>query len=301
MSRRKSKPRSPRLPYEPRGDEYFDECIYGNMPLKFQLLAMLYLIEKHPNACVYLPDVERELTSDTPSFLSIAVQWWVATQKLYFPTRPKFWDFFEQCLKGRARFVIVYMVHDAEEIGLDNHMNILIYDKEENTFERFEPNSISPSPAYHADILDKRLERVFKSHGIRYIKPLDFCPLPAGIQMLQHREFKKRGRPLAGDIGGFCQSWSTFYADMRLSFPDVPRDQLLVKAIELFKGKSMSEYIRDYTYYVARRSRQIHNIEDYKKMALDSIKKNNYKYYAMPPPTPRKSTRIRQRRRSTSK
>jgi hypothetical protein len=286
------------LPYKDTGSEYFDADIYGNMPLKFQLLAALYLIEKHQDACVFMPDIDKELKSDTPSFLSIAVQWWVKTQRLYFPTRPKFWTFFKACLDTGARFVVVYMVHEAEEAGLDNHMNLLVYDKEENTFERFEPNGLAMSPAYHVDKLDAALARAFKRRGIRYIAPSDFCPKPAGIQALQHAESKRRATPIAGDIGGWCQSWSTFYADMRLSFPDVPRKKLLNDAIKLFKHKSMTEYIRNYTYYVAKHSQKVNNITDYREMARKIINKHQYKYY-LPKITKRQSTRLSAK--STSK
>lgn len=278
MARRTPLKRRVSLPYKPQGDEYFDADIYNGMPLKFQLIAMLYLIEKHTDACIYMPDIDKELTSDTPSFLSIAVQWWVATQRLYFPRRPNFWQFFDQCKRMGARFIIVYLVHDAEEVGLDNHMNILVYDKTENTFERFEPNALAMPSTYHVDKLDKALNRVCKSHGIEYIAPRQICPMTDGIQVLQHRETKGKAK-IAGDIGGWCQSWSLFYADMRLSFPDIPRDTLLMDAIELFKDKSMTRYIRDYTYYVAKRARQINSINDYKRIALESIKHHKYQYY----------------------
>ncbi len=52
-----------------------------------------------------------------------------------------------------------------------------------------------------------------------------------------------------GDPGGFCALWSIWYADQRLTYPDIKRDSLVRKLIKSIKIQNLSfkSVIRNYS------------------------------------------------------
>jgi len=128
------------------------------------------------------------------------------------------------------------------------HANILIYDFENKTVERFEPygNITQINNIYGEKSIDAILEEELTwNTGLRYIKPNEYLPY-ASFQMISDEnnvEYQK-----AGDFGGFCLAWSIWYLENRLMNPDVSQSVLVKKLIGKISNSDIKfiEYIRNY-------------------------------------------------------
>ena len=138
------------------------------------------------------------------------------------------------------------------ELGSYSHANYLIIDIESMEIERFEPHGALPPIGlnYDSEMLDSFVMNYFFNLGFKfdYYKPSDYLPR-IGFQIKEINELKS---DYIGDPNGFCALWCIWWADLRLSNPDIPREKL-VKYInrELINGKySYKKLIRDYSWYV---------------------------------------------------
>ncbi|AYV83575.1 MAG: ankyrin repeat protein [Hyperionvirus sp.] len=219
------------------------------------LIGLIYLLNKHPNAC---STFSRNFTENKElckfyrsigiimntrcEFLNFEVVW--VHHKLYLVE--DFYDNFRRCLsKGDKQFVIVPL---GIEMRVGSHANYLIYDKSVHEVERFEPHGSSTPPGLHYDptLLDNILEVRFKELDpeIKYIRPKDYLP-KVGFQLFDISERKKKR---IGDPGGFCALWTIWYVDMRLSHKELPRGVLVKKMIQTIKSQNISfkNLIRNY-------------------------------------------------------
>jgi ankyrin repeat protein len=138
------------------------------------------------------------------------------------------------------------------EIGSYSHANYLIFDFELMQVERFEPHGGLPPVGlnYNPEYLDSILSNYLDNIGLQfeYIKPSDYLP-NIGFQIKEINELKS---DYIGDPNGFCALWCIWWADLRLSNPDISRKKL-VKYVgrELINGKySYRKLIRDYSWYI---------------------------------------------------
>ncbi len=151
-------------------------------------------------------------------------------------------DMLRSCMD--KRFVLIPLLWNFHDtlVHESAHENMLIYDKTTNTIERYEPHGTDN------EILDITLKVYFRTKfNIDYIAPSAFCPI--GIQTLQESELKKGN--VKGKIKGFCQAWSFWYADLRLSNPHLDRKQVIDLGIQRLKERpeTLTEYIIQYTAY----------------------------------------------------
>lgn len=316
-----------KLPYSPTGREYFAGYTVDNMLLKTEVFAILHLLKKHPNACVYLGDVDTTFKPDPlMPYTTIGFEWNVPLLKLIQPNTPNFWEFALSCKEHGSRFVVCYLVLNAEELPLDRedktpvkfnleelekftgetmspHANMLILDWKLKTLERFEPNggffdSYEQYKGYGQVRLNKALAKEAAKFELKYIPPKNVCPV-FGLQTLQHTQLLKNGILIEGDVGGWCQTWSVFYADMRLTYPDIDPATLMSLTIKMFQNKDMSKWIRDYQYHVVEESRnfnttrahstksELQQIIEYTKSVLGSSKATHVKFQQKPAPRTR--------------
>lgn len=126
------------------------------------------------------------------------------------------------CLESRKRFTFIplLMKFKGDELG---HANALFVDSQNGTVERFEPFGPDAGEVedYDPSRLDREIGLALKSIGLRYIPPDAFCPSLGGPQ---HFESKHE------NFVDYCTTWSLWYADMRLTYPDEPI-QVLVAAM----------------------------------------------------------------------
>lgn len=183
-------------------------------------------------------------------FYNIEIIW--DKQKLIFPEGIE-----KLFLNLNKRFFII-------PIGIENdfgyHSNILIYDTKNNLIERFEPNGKSgPSGYYYNsskldDILKFKLKKYIKK-DFKYLYPKIYLP-KIGLQIYENLEEKKKN---IGDPGGYCSSWSLWYADMVLKYPDIDRKKLILKIIYTIKKNQISfkDNIRFFTNHIIKIRKKI--------------------------------------------
>jgi len=98
------------------------------------------------------------------------------------------------------------------------------------------------------------LSRYFKRFGYTYLPPRRVCP-DIGIQTIEEKY--KRLKEI--DPSGYCLAWSILYADLRLSYPDIP--PLLLQDLILDSFSNMPQLllvtIRNYTQYFREQSSKL--------------------------------------------
>lgn len=138
------------------------------------------------------------------------------------------------------------------EIAKYSHANYLIIDIKNKQIERFEPHGAFPPIGlnYEPIMLDNILSQFFTDLdlGFEYLKPSDYLP-KIGFQVKEINELKS---DYIGDPNGFCALWCIWWADLRMSNPDIARNKLVkIVTRELINGKySYKKLIRDYSWYI---------------------------------------------------
>ena len=189
------------------------------------------------------------ITNIGPSeYLNFEILW--INNKLYTPNNltTTITKFKEDVKKNeKLRFFIAPL---GIEIKHDSHANYIIYDTKTNELERFEPHgSRNPNKFnYNSLLMDQTLKQYFIDYfpNLKYIKPSDYLP-KVGYQLLDNSERNKYRN--IGDPSGFCALWCIWYVDMRLSYPDVPRNKLVETTLNIikYKGLSFRTLIRNYS------------------------------------------------------
>jgi hypothetical protein len=112
----------------------------------------------------------------------------------------------------------------------NNHANILIYDINNNSIERFDP--YGNWKINDVDQLDNTLKKLFSNiinHKIKYIRPQDYLKVNS-FQAIsdEDNKFKKK----FGDPDGFCLAWCYWYLELRLKNKGIDQKILVEKAIK---------------------------------------------------------------------
>jgi ankyrin repeat protein len=231
------------------------------------LMGLIYLLKKHKNACSTLTvnfQDNKEISiyynsigimiSTKGEFLNFEILW--INYKLHFIENFK--NIFLECM-NKKRFIIIPL---CIALKSGNHANYLIYDKNTNEIERFETHGSNPPRGfnYKPQILDTLLETKFKEidENIKYIKPSEYLP-KIGFQILDINEHNNKK---IGDNHGFCSSWAIWYTDMRLSYKNIDRKNLVLMLYRHMKNNNISfkNMIRSYTKEIIKMRDDILNI-----------------------------------------
>lgn len=125
------------------------------------------------------------------------------------------------------------------------------------------PGETRCTPTSLDDAIREHLQPIIQFE--RYIPASEFCPY-IGFQG------KKALKNVGVDPGGFCQYWTLFYIDARLSKPDVPREELIASKIEtISKGDAetdFGEFIRSYAVFLEIMVRVVVDNEDKSREGL---------------------------------
>lgn len=241
-------------------NENLQFCTFTGSTLDM-LLGLIYLLRKHKNACSILSTDFKEnkqlnvtydnlgvIMSSKYEFLNFEIIW--TYYKLHFISN--FENIIDKCLVNDSKRFIVIPLGIELEIG--SHANYILIDKNNWEIERFEPHG-SSNPYnfnYNKELLDSNLEKKFTeifekkiNKKIKYIKPNEYLP-KISLQMLDVSEKKKKK---IGDPGGFCALWSIYYTDLRLTYPEYPRNELVNYIINSIKEQNLSykNLIRNYS------------------------------------------------------
>ena len=121
--------------------------------------------------------------------------------------------------------------------------NILFYDFEKLTIERFEPYG-------NTHLLDNKIDDILEeeltwSTGFKYIRPEDYLPY-IGFQTISDENNLSNLKP--GDFGGYCLAWCLWYLETKLKNLNLDSKTLVTKLINkiLKSDIKFSEYIRNY-------------------------------------------------------
>jgi hypothetical protein len=181
---------------------------------------------------------------DKFDFYNFEIFW--SYQQMFFPTNLKL-----QLQKENSnRFFIIPL---GIEMSSGAHSNVIIIDNNLKEIERFEPIG-SEHPFgfnYNPIELDRQLRTFFNEAlpNYQYISPKDFLP-KIGFQAIESSEHFKHKK--IGDPGGFCAGWANWWVDMRLLYPDIPRNKLVIKLIKKIKSINISfkNLIRQHTFHI---------------------------------------------------
>lgn len=203
------------------------------------------------------------------------------------------------CASSEKRFIFVYLsLNTGIKRYTGSHANVLIYDRKRKELERFEPHggrsqkhwckvAMEGDGKYRDTLMaqqlpndycdGKSLDRAIVKHlkpiiGFEtYIPAKAYCPY-LGFQSRQ--ALKKQGV----DPEGFCQYWSIYYIDLRLSNPDTPRDQLVQNALRNIESltSDFGQFIRAYATFMELMVRMVVKNQDkgegiLQKMAADMV------------------------------
>lgn len=248
-----------------------------------QLAALIYLRQKHSEECILFTDLQKackmgekfgythiqltlEKNYDGELYISYLNDEFNPKDPLDLtglPDLSKFLLDFKRCLDKPSdpifdnRFII-FPVYLSTSLSLDiYHANLMIFDKQLNTFELFEPNvDVSYlmrnryGDNYFQPVIDL-FETFFKRRfSLRY--PQEYCPIMnfQDLDYLQSTTSK-----------GFCLAWVIWYLDVRLSNPDVPSEDLIRLSISkiLDSKETFENFIRRYAKLLSELKEDIEN------------------------------------------
>jgi hypothetical protein len=141
-------------------------------------------------------------------------------------------------------FAFCYLSLKTNDDGL--HANIIIYDFNNFTIERFDPYG---DTVKYDNNLDEILEEELSwNTGFKYLKPSNYMPV-AGFQTVSDElnPYKQK----SGDFGGYCLAWCIWYLEHRILNKNIKPEELVVKIIKKLSSPPINEntfmeYIRNY-------------------------------------------------------
>ena len=176
-------------------------------------------------------------------FSNIEIIW--SYQKIFYPS---YFDDEIIKLMKESKYITVPI---GIETSIGSHANILFWDVDNKTLERFEPNG-SNYPIgmnYNPELLDNLIESKFKQFEpeLKYYSPPKFLP-PISFQILEGLETPRCKR--IGDPNGFCGVWCIWWVYQRMlnlnkmNLPNISHE--LIKRIK-FDNQSFKSLIRNFS------------------------------------------------------
>lgn len=206
---------------------------YIGLP-SYALASAEFLRRLHKEDCISIPeywDVKDESFDD----LGVRVIIQERSKKYIVNLTGKAENSIFDCLKSDKNFSIIYLsisFLDNERKEVMAHVNMLIYNKTRREIERFEPYGHT-TPFYDAIVFDDTLKKYFrtgefKKYIDRYVSPRELCPtMPVLFQAMD----RKQKRELGISGYGWCQTWSIWYAHLRLSNKKLSQDIIIRRAM----------------------------------------------------------------------
>lgn len=208
-------------------------------------IALMYLTTKFKNTTVYLPPRARweSLRKEDLRFVwrYDTTAGWVLDVPDGFDA---FWSKFMKDKKVQYLLIPVSLVSKPKEnFSTGHHANVMIYNKETNELEHFEPHGLELSKeSYNPDELYASVREVFRGKVKKYYSPIQLCP--KNMQFFQTMETDEAGFL---EDHGHCAVWCIWYADVRLSNPKMSRAEVIKTAMQkLLDMGSLRMFIWNY-------------------------------------------------------
>jgi ankyrin repeat protein len=276
---------------------FVNTCYYTGFPIDI-LFGLLTLSKDFPNLGLiidYPLTVNKKLEeyyktngTDFPyklDFSNIEIIW--SYQKIFFPS------YFDEIVKKQMIEKKYIAIPIGIEMSNGSHANILFWDVDNNTIERFEPNGANTPIGfnYNNNLLDSLLKNKFQQYepNIKYISPNNFLP-SIGFQILENLETDKCKR--IGDPNGFCGVWSIWWIYQRMMNINKNEINIYNIANELIKyikydGLKFKNVIRNFSSkitelrdkYLAKYNLDINDWvnNNYTKEELENLEKDIFK------------------------
>lgn len=228
-------------------------------------ISLLYIKSLNiPDLDIYIPSFNQSLTvynlcivwnvnNNLPNYINIPnkfVEFLENSDKKYVIVLLGYWcEYDTQNTQNRNKIYddnINFNFYNQTNINYEGHMNLLIFNKDELTIQRFEPHGKNTPDKYCSKMLDNTLRSLFTEY--KYISSEEYCPI-AGPQYYQNLEnsFKP------GDPSGFCVSWVIWYIEFIFNYRtyfDLPHNKLLVYYFIILKKLSFTKLIRNYSEHI---------------------------------------------------
>lgn len=207
----------------------------------YNLVGMKYLNKKYRNNCVVMPD-----KSNPRDHSDISLRW-IQTSGTdgYIHIPETFWEQFEKHLNHshNKQFILFPFGFTCKTSG--GHATYMIYDIKNKILERFDSLGKVKSKCLNGRDVDSKIKKLFENKiGIKkYLKPFTEYKIFQEIQDAENESLPTDPKY------GFCSVWAIFWADLRLSNPDISRDDLIkLGLVELINRKeSLTQFIRNYS------------------------------------------------------
>jgi hypothetical protein len=225
------------------------------------LFGFIYLFQKHKNGCMPL---KIQIRPHEQLYFNIGINWLChkGVRKLLIP--PEIPKNFRKCKKKEGVefiFILLTFAHlyncKLRNNKNEYHANILIYNKSDNTIERFEPHGciVESDQWYEAKEFDKAFAKISNKLFDANYKPACLsCPY-IGFQGLQETEELKK----YGDPGGFCAAWTLIIIDLRLKNPKESLKELQLKALKRMTKniKPLTTLVRTFSQFVVKKRKEM--------------------------------------------
>ena len=204
--------------------------------------TFLYLEEKYKNLCV-----TKVFYNYITDYTNFGIMVWLYKYKDRVDDNINFRNNLNLCIQNEKRFVIFHLYLYFSKVSA--HANFIIIDKKNKTIERFEPSSI-----FNID-LDKRIKSYLHDvDSLDILKKFTYLyPLNANSRYsFQDIESKETKRSSDLQLPGYCAIWCMWYADLRLSNPNVNRYDIYNFALDSLEKNSYSftDFIRSYSKFI---------------------------------------------------
>jgi hypothetical protein len=152
--------------------------------------------------------------------------------------------------------VSIDFVNDDGSKSISGHANCLIYRREFNHFEHFEPHGDdfnagehSVNIRQHITIFMEQINLFVAKDGrppVSIIQSSDVCPSKTGLQGFEAASNLLKYKD--DESGGYCEAWSMFFAEMCLKNPRKTSNELLryILSSNENRGDYLREVIRGY-------------------------------------------------------
>jgi hypothetical protein len=215
-----------------------------------ETIFQLYLIKKYKSKCV----VERKDLKfvDRPIGITInlKLKYSQAEENIMKEEFTHFSKKITECVEKGEKIIIIPLSYNR---GKGGHANILIYRRDSNVIEHFEPHGgeyinntkLQDSIKKIMLFFTKILNLEFKKKGIpqaNYIEASQVCPYIKGLQTLEGASILKKQK-IEG--GGYCAAWSMFFAEVCLKNPNMSSPEVLENIYNYLTTKASSnDYLR---------------------------------------------------------
>ncbi len=235
--------------------------IWGCSQHYYYYLFMDYILYKYKNICI-LNDY-RILYIGIYDMIGIANRVMTLDELIHNKVLQKMKN---QILKSNKRFIVFLISFAFNKAGESMHANAVIYDKEKNELELFEPwgstmhellKTKYKSLMYYKYVFTiKQIFQHIANKELKFYEPVT-TKVFEDFQNYEEEICKDSKLNLkVSTNGGFCSIWSMYYLETRMKNPDIPVNKLRNKLFMYFKSNKDKEeickMIREYTLFVLK-------------------------------------------------